>query len=272
MERLVTSFFDATKLGPDTAQNCAFRAVIGTDGLSYSVMEQRTRQLLALKSWIFTTNDVDLALRRILSSESPLDYIYNDTQIMWFNAQVTLVPRRLFDPLQVPSYFQLLLEPGEYGYGATELPEQDCYVAHAIEPLLARQTQLYFPNHTAIHQSAKLLRLYSEWSDAKDANVWLNLRNNYIQVAVFERQKLLFYNAFEYQKPNDVLYFVLLAYEQAKLKPASVPLNITGTILEDSEVYRALHRFIRHILFANPTLHMTLPTEITGYYHVDLLC
>jgi Protein of unknown function (DUF3822) len=271
MERLVTNFLNATRLGPDSAAECRFRAVIGIDGVSFLVVHTRTNQVYALKSWYFAPEEADLALRRILSSELVVDYPFESQQIQVFNQQVTIVPKRMFSPEHLPAYFHLLIESQAAAYGYDDLPDQSVKVVYALESTLARQIDLYFPKKQKTHQATGLLSIWEQLSAPQDANVWLNLRNQSIQIAVFERQHLLFFNTYSFEKPNDVLYFVLLAYEQNRLKPDAVPLGLSGTVVEDSDLYRTLHRFIRTIHFAAWEVPFTLPADVQPHFYLDLL-
>lgn len=97
---------------------------------------------------------------------------------------------------------------------------------------------------------------------ANDYEVFLNARNQAAQIAVFDRRNLLFYNAFRFEKPNDLLYFALLAYDQFRLDPAEIPLTVSGNLPEDSEIYRTLYRYVRAIRFASLPEKMVLPEGV----------
>ena len=59
--------------------------------------------------------------------------------------------------------------------------------------------------------------------------------------------------AFRFDSPGDFLYYVLLAYEQCRLKPDAVPLFLSGNILENGAIYRNLVRYVQSIHFLNWT-------------------
>ena len=185
----------------------------------------------------------------------------------------TLVPRRLFDAQDLQAYFKLLLQPSEYEYAYDELPALDCSVVYAVEPVVTRMCGQYFPGAANMHQATPLLKAWHHAAPAGDYAVFVNVRHQAGQVAVFDRKNLLFYNAFGFVKPNDLLYFVLLAYDQFRLSPAEVPLTIGGNLAEDTEAFRLLHRYIDTIRFAALPDSVVLPEEtdhLPAHYWHDL--
>ena len=69
----------------------------------------------------------------------------------------------------------------------------------------------------------------------------------------------MFFNTFYFSKPSDLLYFVLLTYKQFELNPLEIPLTLSGNVLEDSEIYKLLVRYIRTLRFAELPEGFKLP-------------
>jgi hypothetical protein len=90
---------------------------------------------------------------------------------------------------------------------------------------------------------------------------------------VFERRNLVFFNTFDFTKPADLLYYILLAYKQFDLNPLEVPLALSGTLLEDSEIYRLLLRYVRSMHFLPLPDGFQLPdaaNALPAHYWFDL--
>jgi len=139
------------------------------------------------------------------------------------------------------------------------MPEFDCFLIYAVEESLRNICRPYFPNGRSIHLAAPLIRAFSTLHPRTDYEVMVNLRNQVAQVVVFDRQNLLFFNTFSFEHPNDLLYYLLMAYDQFRLNPLETPLTLAGNVLEDSDIYRLLYRYIRHIRFAHLPHHGQLP-------------
>ena len=222
MDKSVFSFVDK-RLNAETAAQSRRWIVVGTDGVTLAVMSE-TGEVWALQAWNFQGTSVQHAeqhIRMILGQEPSMQYTYAQSHWAWSEPQVTLAPRRLFNPDQLPDYFKILLRPnGSFQYAYESLPVFDCFLVYAIESSLQPLSLLQRSAQPSVkHLSGPLLQAFHHIADYSDHQIFVHFRFQSIQVAVFERRNLLFYNSFPFQHANDALYFILLAYEQFKLNP-----------------------------------------------------
>ncbi|MFN0036048.1 MAG: DUF3822 family protein [Saprospiraceae bacterium] len=261
------------------AASSALRMVVGTDGVSL-LAKGPAGKILALKSWQFSAgtdqdfHTVESDLRMVFGSERLLDLPFASKTCALSCPASTLVPHRLFDPTRLGQYFKLLLRStNERTYGFEKLEAFDCYLVWAAEPDLMRLCGQYFPIENLGHLAAPLLRAFGHLAPAEGYAVFANLRGQKVQIAVFERQNLVFFNAFDFAKPNDLLYFVLLAYKQFDLNPLEIPLTLSGTLLEDSDLFKLLCRYVRPMRFPPLPNGFQLPEEVKSlpaHYWFDI--
>ncbi|MEM9850111.1 MAG: DUF3822 family protein, partial [Bacteroidota bacterium] len=64
---------------------------------------------------------------------------------------------------------------------------------------------------------------------------------------LFQGQELLFANAMSIQSPDDVVYYVLMVFNQYNLSKDKQLLQVSGDLLENSDYHRALYRYIKYI-------------------------
>jgi hypothetical protein len=277
MDKQIFDFQDI-RLNQHSAANCDLNLIIGAEGFSWSVTE-KGGQYLALRNGHFVPpgrqfTDVEQDIRTVFGRENLLKWSFQSVRCALSNANVTLVPRRLFDPRQLPAYFKLLLFPSDYHYRYEALPEFDCYLAYAVEETVLRTCEQYFPDAEITHLAAPLLRRFRSFSQRSDYEMLINIRNQAVQITVFERHNLLYFNTFQWEKPADLLYNLLLVYDQFRLNPIEIPLVIAGNLLEDSEIYRLLFRYFRVMKFAGPNGADRLPvsaSDLPAHYFFDLL-
>ncbi len=276
MEQRNFNFTDA-QLTAETAREGVLNLVVGSDGLSLLATNaygrplglQAQHFLQAGRSFAETEADV----RRIFGEEALLTHVYSRVRCAFSNLQATLVPRRMFQADDLSPYFSMLLHPGDYAYGYTALPDFDCNVVYAIEPALQRLLGQYFPDAQLTHLAATLLPAYRANSARSGHEVYLHLRPSSLYLTVFDRQNLLYFNAFQFKQANDVLYYTLLAYEQFRLSPLETPLIVTGHLLEDTDTYRLLQRYCRLLRFAALRSSFQLPVSaghLPAHYFFDL--
>ncbi len=244
------------------------RMVAGINGVS--ILVKNGDKTLALKSWHLPGTDhgfqaVESEMRMIFGAESLLNFPFESKVCALACPAATLVPRRLFDPENLGQYFKLLLREGrKYHYGFEKLEEFDCCLVWAAEPGLVHLAEQYFHSKNIGHLGTPLLRAFRKLAPEEHYAVFANIRGQKVQIAAFERQNLVFFNSFDFAKPSDLLYFVLLIYKQFDLSPLETPLSLSGTFLEDSEVFRLLQRYVRPLRF--PPLHggLQLPEEASA--------
>ncbi|MDO8367360.1 MAG: DUF3822 family protein [Saprospiraceae bacterium] len=262
---------------PQLATSSAMRMVVGLHGVS--LVAKNDSGMLALKSWQLLGTEqgfqsIESALRQVFGSERLLELSFNSKLCALSSAASTLVPRRLFDPHNLEQYFKLLLRAGEERtYGYEKLEAFDCYLVWAAETSLTRLCGQYFPSENIHHLAASLLRAYHAMAPIDGYAVYANLRGQQVQVFVFERRNLVFFNTFNFAKPADLLYYILLAYKQFDLDPLVIPLTLSGTLEEDSDIFRLLLRYVRPMRFPPLPTGFQVPDgakSIPAHYWFDL--
>lgn len=268
------------RLTADSAPHCTLNAILGTESASVMITNS-AGEVLRLESWTFTRTkrpfqEIAGELREVLRDERIFEWSFQQRHGVLFHPNITLVPRRLFQHNALPDYFKLLLHSTDYAFAYEELPELDVYLVSATEKSQLKLFQELFPMQTrAGHLAVPLFWYIRSLAGLSDHTVFVNLRHHVAQVMVLERQNLLFYNSFSFEAPSDLLYYVLLAYDQFRLDPNEVPLTVAGAILKDSELYRMLYRFVREIRFAVPPVQVHMPENpdsVPGHCHLDLFC
>lgn len=267
------------RLTAETAPESALYAVLGTESATLLVAGA-SGAVLALESWQYASAGKDFGqigheVRQVLRESAIWGLPYGHKHGFLFHPNTTLVPRRLFQHGDLSDYFKLLLAPGAYAYAYEELAEFDAYLVSATEQAQVTLFSELFPQSRPQHLATPVLRYARGIAGISEHTVYVNLRHQIAQVVVLERQNLLFYNTFQFVTATDLLYYVLLAYDQFRLSPEDVALTVSGNILRDSELYRALYRFVREVRFAVPPGHFILPEDtetLPQHCYLDLFC
>ena len=104
------------------------------------------------------------------------------------------------------------------------------------------------------HYSTMLLKktLKKTISNSKTM-LFANIDQESFQLIIFKNKKLLYYNNFEYQTKEDILYFLLFAIEQNKEIKSETKLNLTGFFSEKDKIFSYLSKFIKNIIIDQST-------------------
>jgi hypothetical protein len=235
------------------AGNCSFYAIAGVEVLSYCVLG-RDRTLRALRAWDFSGVGSEAqralsAMRSLLATDDLYTLPYAERHCAISTPHTTLVPARFYQPNALPSYFNLLLSENSGEFGATPLPAGDIWAVYRLDREFKTLIEQFFQGAAFSHLLAAEMSAYSQAAAPHRTAVFVTVHGYNLQIAVSDRGQLSFYNTFRFDNPGDFLYFVLLAYEQTRLKPDEIPLFIGGNLLESGAIYRNLYRYIQYIHF-----------------------
>jgi hypothetical protein len=230
--------------------------LVGMDSLVYFVFDAGNDNALLLKSFSFPAPtgekpDLKKELKDVFAKDELLGYLFRRVKIILPTPVSALVPERLYNEMEKSTYLQELTEATlENPVQTDEVPELATRVVYAHDPKLVNAIKKQFPTGKFYSPVTPfLLGCRKLMHEVKDPVVFANFLRETIQLCVFERQNLVFYNSFSYTTSGDVLYYILLVYNQFNLDPAVAPLKISGQILESADIYRTLYRYVTHLHF-----------------------
>jgi len=244
------SYQDA-RLDYQQASRCEAYTIVGADALSMLAVDDSGVVRAAVYYPFETAHTHDLnPLRGVLQSDDVFRLRFRNHFCAVFHPRLTLVPQRLFDADHLPAYFNLLLSENSMEYGQIPIPEMDCVAVFANrkdEQALCNQLS---SRPSSPHLAPALLRAAQYTAPRDSSSVFLNVRNHTAQVAVFDRQMLLYYNAIQFENGDDLVYYILLLYDQFRLNALKSPLIIAGNVAADDEALRLLRNYIAQVSFA----------------------
>lgn len=82
---------------------------------------------------------------------------------------------------------------------------------------------------------------------SKRPELHLNLCENNLEALVTGEKGVLFYNLFEIQSDEDILFYTLFALEQLGSDTNKIELKCYGQLLAGTEIYQTLKKYIRYI-------------------------
>lgn len=223
----------------------------------------------------FRKTDFPTFLKEKIATDDNLNQPYDTVKIAFLNPYTTLVP----------TTFHLKEHNYTYLEHTTELPQSHIILSdtisdlalqniYGIEATIFQLLRELYPKANFYHNSTALVCAFRQLAlQETQPSIYLNVYPHQFQATVFNQKKLLFYNTFSYQTSKDFIYFVLLIFDQLKLDVEKTSLHIAGQLLEDSEIYRLLYKYIRQVQFVQrPTAYYfgqefdMLPT----HFHFDL--
>lgn len=268
----------------NTAQY-ALTVLLGFDSVYYNIVDE-SNQVLVLRSFHFDHNknfSIDKALDSTLEDDNYLKKLFKTTRILVNTVHYTTVPARFFDVSQKQLYFKNInsIASDENIFLSEDIAHTDAVLVYPIEKDFHQKIVAAFPSAKILNsmttQAGYLLTQKKLLTSANgtDRTVHINFRDGYLQIFFYEGNQFVFSNNFKFSAPQDVVYYTLLIYKQFKLNPSIIPLHISGTITEDSDIYKFIYRYIRNVYFLPKPDALKLGNQFTGvpaFFYNDIFC
>jgi len=183
-------------------------------------------------------------------NESKIDFsnVIN-VKLIISNNLSCLVPKELFDERLSLDYLKFNSKLIENDFASNDYIEE-LEIYNVYLPFVNVNNYLVqrFGSFEYYHSSTILLRkiLKTTTNDSKTL-FFTNIETESFQVIIFKNKNLLYYNDFEYQTKEDILYFLLFVIEQNKEIKSDTKLNILGDISENDKNYNFISQFIKNI-------------------------
>lgn len=227
----------------------SLRLIIGWDNVSALIMAGDT-SVVGARVWGFdhgsaTTTIKVNTIRNKLIGEPLLSRPFRRVEVAWSVPAATAIPNRLFSPAHGPDYLQYLTSTGAYSIAFTCFQASEIQLVYGVPEPLHGMVAALFPGLYQTHLFNTLFDVYHKLTPASGCGVFVNIRPSQAQMMVFDRGNLIFLNTFHWNHPHDLLYAVLLVFDQHKLDTKEVALNYCGVLTPDNS--RLLSRYIAQL-------------------------
>ena len=251
--------------------------LLGADSVYYTVSDADDK-ILVLKSY---HNDgkknstISNLLKDVFFEDPILNSVYKSVKVGFSTPHQTLVPRKFYIEAEKPLYLKNLTEEDSRNMiDSDSIDTLDLVNVYSAEKNLISLIQAIFPKAKYYHNTTSLLLGFERTAKHSQVpQVFANIRDNCVQIFFFTQQKPVLANVFPFKTSQDIIYHILLVYEQFKLNPDETPLVLSGTVTQDSDIYRYIYRYIRHVNFISIPNSLHLGQQFTGipqHFYFDL--
>ncbi len=222
---------------------------LSLDGFCFYITNPKSQEVLKVLREPFSTRKTDPKdlldeLERFIFKEDLGNLNFKSVEVLHQNNLISIVPDAYFDENKLGLYLQntIKLYPSDYisfdpissiGAQAVYLPFVNIN-NYILDKFGAFEYQ---------HASARLIEKLALIARAKEdasRNFYLNLNLNSIDIVVFEKKKLIFFNNFDTKTEEDVVYYTLFALEQLQIDPQKVLIDyINPNQVERLEVLKS---------------------------------
>lgn len=245
---------------------------VSLNGLSFAVLDVLSKKVQQIQTITFSNFNkntrVEDLFETVFENHSVLSQKYDSIEVIHSNNLSTFVPDALFDEEFLGSYLQY----------NTKVFESDFFTFDSLIPFQMHCVYIPYVNmnnyfidkfgsfdykHASGVLVAKILSLSKNNEDKKMA---VHVADRHFEIVIYQNQKLLFYNSFEYKTAEDFLYYILFTAEQLQLNPENFILEFLGKISENDATYLLTFQYVRNVCFLQVTNHNRTLPEVRQHF------
>jgi hypothetical protein len=232
---------------------------IGTSDILVGIHDKHKNKYIALEKYalanIHNFDGVAELLDILLNESKLVSHKFQAVSCILVSNLSTLVPNALFEDDRKRMYlkFNATLE-GDELVVVDEIRSLDAKNVFAIPFSIKAKLDAQYREITYHHASSTLIEtLVANHKNQTGKKLFVHVQNTHFETILIEGKNLIFYNTFNYQSPEDFIYYLLFVCEQMQLNPEKTETILLGEIEKTSAIYNLSQKYIRTIKFGERT-------------------
>ena len=187
-------------------------------------------------------------LKAVFETNSVFEQDFTNISCIYQNELSCLVPKDLFKSEHLADYLKFnakILKTDFINYDEVKSIE----AINVYVPLVNINNYLFdrFGSFTYKHSSTILIEQLISEKVTVNEKLFLNVNQSTFEILSFGADKLKFYNIFQYQTPQDLVYYLLFTIEQLNLDTEIIKLFLIGGIEKENETFKLIYKYVRNV-------------------------
>jgi len=199
------------------------------------------------------SNFVLKTIKKYIKSFSK-ENIPSEVKLIYYNKTSTLVPSTLFDHKNSLNYLKY-----NTSINIDDIAANDQVLNHEINNVYIPNTEINnfifekFRTFDFFHYSSLIIdKISNELAENFSEKVFININDGFIDILFFKDKKLMFYNSYDYNSDEDILFYLLFCFSELKLNPDEIHTVFSGSIDLDSKLYELIYTYVRNVELIDP--------------------
>jgi hypothetical protein len=253
---------------------------VSLDGFSFCTYDPIRNRFIRFKEHLFEKPDTNWnSTLNLIKTEDSLKLSYKKVIVLYHTSQYTIIPSSLYKSEKAEA---LLAFTHHETLDGKSLQTNKIRMADVMN-LFAVPTSVIDEisntlSGTSIHTLHHLTPFLDtepkmDASDEKGSVIRLHIGINQFDIVVFENKELKLCNHFSFSNDNELLYYLLFIYDQAKIQPDKTQVLVSGAINRSSSRYELLKSYCKNISIENPESHLIFgfdTRQIDQIKHINL--
>jgi hypothetical protein len=243
-------------LTEDLAIDCRLSIQFSSESICFSIYHSPLNKYLAIESAdlgkFMSPESSTSTLTAYIRNHRWLELPYSDIRIYYEAVKSTLVPSPLFLNEVKENFARFnFTTPGNHKVLYDKIQNLDAKIVYELPESFVHLWTDIFPHHTfSCHAGCFIdLVLLINKNSPFQKKVFVNVRKSFVDLAVPEGNKLLFFNSFEFRTKEDFIYYMIFVFEQLAINPEETELLLSGFIDRNSPLFDILYKYVKNIRF-----------------------
>ncbi|APD07750.1 hypothetical protein UJ101_02250 [Flavobacteriaceae bacterium UJ101] len=221
---------------------------LNVDGFSFYFFE-KDQTIVTKRNYFIESQTPQIYIKHLVEAlKKEKTEHFSLIRLIFSNKLFTLVPNELFNENRVSDYieFNSFLLPND-PIESKLIETLDIQFLHSYVESIEVQIKDLFPKKEVkiLHSGYSLINQLSNFSSEIQYFVWFNFSS--IELLYFNEEQLIFYNYFETETKEDILYYILFVAQQLEIDVNEIPIHLLGNIEKHSETIAMMKKYIRHV-------------------------
>lgn len=263
---------------PEETKDLNLSLLIGPDRLSYLIIDPNSKKVLAIAAYSLASKNNHRAfvknIEGLFHTDNLLSKPYANTSISLYTRRFTIIPNAFFEESDAKELFEALMHLDDKDHlQISSVQKIDSTIIYSINDHLHEWLRSTFPEAKQHCAAGPIIQNTLDQFANDEFVVLALLQAGSICLTISHKKQLLLHQIYGFQNAEDCLYFVLLAYKTLGLSTEKHPLLLSGELIQDSEIYKLLYQYIRHISFGTRPEGINYGPEVLRlpeHFHFDL--
>jgi len=236
---------------------------LGIYHFSYCLLNTTTFTYDYIKKYTLNSREnTATEITEIINNDANLKADFYSQSIAFVNFLSTLVPDRLYKKEEAKTLLAFNTKINGTVL-ADNIVSQKAHLIYSVPESILTIVSNFFPKAKYRSQESIVMQQSSQLNtDKKKAYLYLNEQK--VGITIFDSDKLIFNNSFNYTSKEDLLYYVLFSFEQLKISADSIDVTVFGNIEDTDESFSLMYEYIRNIKLGKRPHQFTFPTEFNS--------
>jgi hypothetical protein len=242
------------------------------DGLFLSVFDTEIRKYIAFESVVLAGA---IEIYEYVSRHSFLTGKFQKTICIVPSSKYTIIPDALFLPGNEDEYFSFVheLSVGEE-LNSVKLQNEDAQLIFAADMSYFEIIREFFPTADVIPVIASFTGyLLPRFRTTTEPAMFLNIYTDNFDLLILHNGKINFCNNFNWNAPEDIVYYTIFVIEQLKINAEKVVTSLSGNISAKSDIFKLMRKYIKTVDMLTYDQEVQLSyalSEVNLYNYPDL--